>query len=93
MRVGPGCPYVHLHEEFKVFLDDHGLQHVTKPTREENMLDLIATNIPECINEFKVIPGIGDHTIPYVELSLEINRQCQAPRKIWIYKRTGCSGL
>lgn len=77
-----------------VFLDNFGLtQIVNEPTRGQNTLDLIMTNIPERVNRVHVIPGISDHNIPYAEISMKVNRRPQAPRTIWCYKRADWAGL
>jgi hypothetical protein len=71
-----GTKHTSLHHEFSDLLDDFGLtQHITEPTRThyskdkettKNILDLIATNMPEQVNRVKVIPGISDHAIAYL---------------------------
>jgi hypothetical protein len=40
-----------------------------------------------------VLPGIGDHHIPFTEISLKVNRRREAARTIWLYKRADWEGL
>ena len=48
-------------------MEDHGLsQHVTCPTRGDNILDLLLTNKPNFTIQSQVIPGISDHDVPLV---------------------------
>ena len=53
------------------------VQEVTKPTREQNTLDRIATNFHERVNKTEVFPGISDHHIVVSEISIHINRRRQ----------------
>ena len=46
------------------------IQMVEQPTRGNNILDLFATNKPFLVRQIKIIPGISDHEIVSVELSL-----------------------
>ena len=93
-QLRPNCPQPANHQEFKEFMDTTGLsQLVKKPTRNNNTLDLIMTNIPERVNRTDILPGISDHHICYTELSLRANRRKQAPRTIWLYKRANWNGL
>lgn len=88
LELKPNCQQVQLHEEFKTFLDDNGMvQEVTKPTREKNILDLVATNIHERVIRTEILPGISDHNAVLTEISMSVNRRRQAPHKIWLYKR------
>ena len=83
------CAQMALHTEFKDLLDDIGLtQHICEPTRRENILDLVATNMPDQINRVKIIPGISDHEIPYLEVSVKPIFRKQQPRKVWLFDKT-----
>ena len=51
----------------------HGVnQLVDSPTRDNNILDIFATNRPSFIVDCKVIPGISDHEAVYVETQLNL---------------------
>ena len=94
MELKAQCQHINLHEEFKAFLDENGLvQEVIEPTREKNILDLIATNIHERVNKTEVLPGISDHRCTLIEISMRVNRRKQAPHKIYLYKRADWQGL
>ena len=57
------CPSQSQHSQFLDILTDHGLvQIIDKPTREENVLDLIAVNNPSLLNRLEVVPG-HDHML------------------------------
>ena len=43
---------------------------VEQPTRGNNILDFFATNRPSLVRQIKIIPGMSDHEIVSVELSL-----------------------
>ena len=87
-EIKPSCQNVQLHEDFKSFLNDNGLvQEVMDPTRENNTLDLIATNFHERINKTEVLAGISDHNCVLTEISARVTRRREAPHKIWLYKR------
>ena len=90
----PGTQHVMLHQEFKTLLDDHGLtQIITEPTREQNTLDLIATNMPDQICRTKIIPGISDHEIAFTEISVKPNYSKQPKRKVWLFNKADWEGL
>ena len=51
----------------------------TKPTREENNLDLFFTNYPSLVNSCNVIPGISDHDV--VVTDMELKPQYDKPKR------------
>ena len=51
------------------------------------------TNIPLRVNKTTIIPGISDHDIPLVELSLKPHHIYQERRRIPIYRRANWDGL
>ena len=51
----------------------------TKPTREENNLDLFFTNYPSLVNSCNVIPGISDHDV--VVTDMELKPQYNKPKR------------
>ena len=90
----PNTTYVNLHTEFRDFIDDFGLtQHVTEPTRDRNTLDLLCTNMPEQTSRVKVIPGISDHNIVYMELAASPNNIKLISRKSWLYIKADWPGM
>ena len=65
------CQNPSLHNRFGSILDDFGLtQIINKPTRGDNILDLIITNNPSLVNRTEIIPGISDHDGCYVEVNI-----------------------
>ena len=90
----PGTQYASNHTEFRDLLDDFGLtQCVIDPTRGPNTLDLIATNLPEQISRVKVIPGISDHEIVFMELAVRPNYRKQPRRIVWLYNKADWTGM
>ena len=70
-------------------------QVINTHTREDKTLDLLLTNSPSPVNRVKGVPPIGkaDHDIVYVEYDIKAKRIQQAPRKIYLYKRTDMDGF
>ena len=92
--IKPKSPYPAVHSRFDEILNDNGLQQtILEPTRGENILDLIITNRPNQINRTQILPGIGDHNIPYTELSIKPARNKQTPRELPLYDRVDWHGL
>ena len=82
------CPTPSQHIQFLEILADHGLTQITdKPTREENVLDLIVVNNPTLVNRLEVIPGISDHDAVFSELDISPKKFKQVKRKIPIYRK------
>jgi hypothetical protein len=71
---------------------DTGLvQLIEQPTRQDNTLDLMITNLPSQIPRTEIIPSISDHDIVFVELNITPTKLKQKQRNIPIYtgKQTG----
>ena len=60
---------------------------VNKPTRLNNTLDLIITNIPARITNLDMLPGISDHEIVSCNVNILPLRRHQPPRWIMQYKK------
>ena len=85
------CPSPSQHSQFLDILADHGLVQITdKPTREENVLDLIAVNNPSLLNRLEVVLGISDHDVVFAEMDISPQKYKQVkPRSQYIVKLTG----
>ena len=82
------CPSPAQHSFFLDILAYHGLvQVVDKPTRQENVLDLLAVNNPTLVNRVEVIPGISDHDVVFAEIDIKPQTRRQTKRKVPIYKK------
>jgi hypothetical protein len=80
--------YSSIHYQFTEILDDNGLaQIVGEPTRDTNILDLIATNQPFSFRRTEIIPGVSDHEIVYTEIYIVPTRQQQKPCQIPLYSK------
>ena len=67
---------------------DHNLfQKVTKPTRENSILDLCFKNTPSFIEDIDVIGGISDHDIVVIEADVKPKLMRPAKRKIFLYRK------
>ncbi len=77
-----------LHEKFGELLNDFGLtQLITKPTRGDNILDLVLTNNPSIVNKTEVLPGISDHDCCFAEFDINPKTNKQKPRHIPLYNK------
>ena len=66
--------------------DDIGLrQIVTKPTREDHLLDLVLTNISGA--RTNVLPCIADHKLVVTELPFNVPEQAIISRTVWRYAK------
>ena len=80
------CRHHNIYEKLNDIINDAGLQQViTKPTRLDNTLDLIITNIPSRISNVNTIPGISDHHIATCNVNVLPLRRQQTPRWILQY--------
>ena len=67
----------------------HGFcQLVYSPTRNNNILDIFATNRPSFTAECKVIPGISDHETVHIETQLSVMITCETTRQILQWNKT-----
>ncbi|XP_038074867.1 uncharacterized protein LOC119742770 [Patiria miniata] len=84
----PGGRYPALSKQMIDIAQDHNLhQVVTSPTREDNILDLVFTNIPSLVQNVNILPGISDHDIVSVEILTSSKRIRQPRRKIFLFKK------
>ena len=60
-----------LHEKLLSILDDTGMcQSNLKPTRYENILDLLITNSPNLVNRIETISGLSNHDAIFGEVDI-----------------------
>ena len=75
-------------------VEDHGLiQQVHKPTRLNNILDLLFTTNPDLVDMVEVYPGMSDHSIVTAVINVKAKRNIQPPRKVFVYKKMNTNGL
>ena len=88
------CPSPAQHTFFLDILADHGLvQVVDSPTREENVIDLLAVNNPTLVNRVEVIPGISDHDAVFAEIDITPQTRRQTKREVPIYRKADWSKI
>ena len=63
-------------------------QIVREPTREANVLDLIATNRPELSDSVNVEEGISDHKSVIVSMNTGVKRNAKKGRKIYLLNKS-----
>jgi len=68
-------------------------QLVNSPTRDNNILDIFATNRPSLILDCKVIPGISDHEAVYVETQINLISTPETPRQIFFWDKADFNDL
>ena len=68
-------------------------QLIEEPTRHENTLDLMITNIPSLVYRQEVVPGISDHDAVYIEMNIDPKKNKQKQRNIPLYKKANWNGL
>ena len=62
-------------------------QHVNKPTRRGNILDLVFSNNTSLVQDINVEPGVSDHDIVIVNLDLSAKWKRQPRRKFFVRRR------
>ena len=84
----PNSSHQRIHYYFCNTLDDVGLtQLVKQPTRKDNILDLVITNLPNQVPRMEIMPGISDHDIVFFEFNITPAKIKQIPRNIPLYNR------
>ena len=76
------------------FTIEHGLEQlVKKPTRGENILDLVLTNNVNLVIGVSVEPGLSDHSIVKVNLDLKLKRRKPNRRKVYLRHKADETGI
>ena len=84
----PQCRYSTWSNDLTNITQDNNLhQVVTSPTRENNVIDLVFSNVPFLVQNASIIPGLSDHDIVSVEILISPVRIKQPRRKIFLYKK------
>lgn len=82
-QYGPG-----LNQKMLDIVDNFSFtQHVLEPTREGNILDVLLTNYPSCVENVQVIPGMSDHDAVVVGINIGLKTNRKKPRKIYMFRR------
>ena len=68
--------------------NEHNLhQVVCSPTRGDNILDLLFTNIPTLVQSVNILPGLADHDIVSTEILTSPQRVKLPRRRVFLYKK------
>lgn len=75
-------------------VNQNSLSQVTnKPTRGDNILDLVLTTSPDLIRSIGIEEGMSDHDIVIVDLNLKVKPQRKRSRRVYIYKKADTDNL
>ena len=86
--VDPQCRYSTLSNQLiNITLDYNLHQVVTSPTSENNILDLVLTNVPFLVQNASILPGLSDHDMVSVEFLISSVRIKQPRRKIFLVQK------
>ncbi len=85
-------------EKLIALAEEHGLtQCVTEPTRIqdncENILDLVFTNNPNCVEKITIVPGMADHRTVIADLNLSPKIKRRVKRKVFIRKKADTDSI
>jgi hypothetical protein len=73
---------------FLDIVEDHGLyQHVRKPTRGPNILDLLLTTNPDLVEKVEVCQGMSDHNAVISVLNVKARHVEKPPRKVYLFQK------
>jgi hypothetical protein len=85
----PNTKHQKNHYNLTTTLEDTGLcQLIEKPTRNDNIPDLMITNFHNQVPRTEIIPGISEHDIVFLEFNIAPKKLKQKPRQVPIYKNT-----
>ena len=68
-------------------------QHVSFPTRQPNILDLIMTNKEFSVGDLKSCPGVSDHDMIMFNFFVKPERLVSRARKIYLYHKADLISL
>jgi len=68
-------------------------QFTDKPTRGNNILDLVLSTIHDSVSKNQVVEGICDHSVVITDLNLKVKPTRKVKRKIYIYKKADSESL
>ena len=71
----------------------HFEQKVTKPTRLNNIFDLVFTTIPDCVSDISNIPGMSDHEAVTGSCELNLQTNKKQPRTVHMYRKANTEGI
>lgn len=92
LSIPPESPYLNTQQLLLDIIQDYGLsQMVLNPTRLNNILDLFFTNVPNLINNVRVVSGLSDHDIVQSKIRTSILKQ--ASRKIPLYNKANWEAI
>ena len=92
--VNPGTKNKTLQEQLITVTTQHELHQIQdKPTRGENILDLLFTNNPSLIKYTDVVPGISDHEIVIIDQDIKPAYNKKPRRKVYRFKQANWDAI
>ena len=83
-----------LSETYLQNLADVGLSQIVNfPTRGSNTLDVIITNRPTLVGQCEPMPGLCDHDVVFMDLSVRAYRKKPIRREIFLWKKADIDGI
>jgi hypothetical protein len=86
--VRPIAKHLKNHYNLITTLEDTGICRLTeKPTRADNILDLMISKFPNQVSRTEILPGISDQEIVLFEFNIAPKKLNQKTRQVPIYKK------
>ena len=86
--VSPQCRSSTLSSQLINIIRENNLHHVVaSPTMENNILDLVLTNVLFLVKNASILQGLSDHDIVSVEILISLVRIKQPRRKTFLYEK------
>ena len=68
-------------------------QIITEPTRGDNILDLCFVLHPNCIQHYKIAPGLSDHDAVILDMYHHAGHNVKLKKKIYCYRKADWASL
>ena len=79
-------PKQHRSTELQNACNDIGLQQkVTKPTKDNHLLDLVLTKVPGV--RTRILPSISEHQLVITKIQFKVPERVIIPRTAWVYAK------
>ena len=63
------------------------IQHIHKPTRGKNILDLLFSTNPDMVQNVTVAPGMSDYDIVLANINTKLQANKKKPRMVCLYSK------
>lgn len=86
-------PCQHSNDFVALALDFSLVKMIQKPTRGNNVLDLVFTSIPETVASVSLMPGFSDHLLVSLTIKLPLYKRTTTPKRIFNYKKADFTAI